>query len=324
MGQTERVMDILYQLSRDGGKVTLRQMAERYSVSERQISRDIEYIRDRVLPEDGMLVFDRGIMAYRLADGSVLSSWRENILVSLAMMNAASEGVVGREALSSAIPQGMRTILNRIDYRSAARSRISEERFLSVIFDAFERGKGLIIRYRKTPDDPAEDRDTDPLRLVNYQGIWYLLAYDHTRHGVRTFRLSRAETVFLSLRDASSHDKDHVDELLSSSYGMFIGNGDAEVYTMRFSYEAGIRVSSELWHEEQKGRWVGDEYELSLPVSSPVEILSRLLSFGDEAYPVSPEDFVDLYWRTIVRMASKDRAKSDRNGKQSDGKQHSL
>ncbi len=40
MSQTERVFDILYQLSRENGKVKLKDIAERYEVSTRQIARD--------------------------------------------------------------------------------------------------------------------------------------------------------------------------------------------------------------------------------------------------------------------------------------------
>ncbi len=309
MSQTERVFDILYQLSRENGSIRLSDIADRYEISTRQAGRDIEYVRYRILPDPEMIVYDRKLMAYRLAAGEdILSGWREQMLVSFAVMGAMAGSMVGKDEIDSALPQSMRRILSHIDYRTPVRSHGEDEKWLSPVFEAFDKGLSLYIVYRKTPDSAAEERHADPLKLVNYQGFWYLLAYDRGRHGIRTFRLSRAEKVEVSpQRQVSSNMA--IDNLLEASYGIFIGPDEPEWYTMRFSGDAGIRVSSEVWHPEQKGRWIDGSYELSIPAASPVELLARLLSFGSEAEPVAPESFCREYWNTVSRMAG--RAESD-------------
>lgn len=312
MSQTERVLDILYQLSRDDGSIRLSDIAERYEVSLRQAGRDIEYVRYRIMPSPEMLIYDRQKHAYRLCDGAdVLSGWRENMLISFAVMSDMAGSALGRTEIDNALPLSMRKILSHIDYRTPVRSYGDDERHLAAVFEAFEKGRGLIIRYRKTPDSETENRDVDPLKLINYQGFWYLLGYDFSRKGIRTFRLSRAESVIVSLRNASVYDGNEVDDILDSSYGMFIGENPkgALWYTMRFSSSAAVRVSSEIWHSGQKGRWDGNEYELSIPASSPVEVISRLLSYGSDAYPVSPDSFVEAYGEIVREMAEKCSAK---------------
>ena len=312
MSQTERVFDILYQLSKENGSIKLRDISERYEVTERQAARDIEYIRYRIMTSPDLLVFDRGIMAYRLAkDSDVLSGWRENMLVSFAVMGSMTGNLAGKNEINSALPLSMRRILSHIDYRTPVRSYGDDERFLSPIFEAFDRNKEVIIEYRKTPEAVAEKREVDPLRLVNYQGFWYLLGYDRKKKGNRTFRLSRAESVVVAIREALPHDDKEIEEILDSSYGIFLGHGedDPEWYTMRFCGDAAIRVSSEVWHDDQKSRWVGEEYELSVPASSPVEIQSRLLSFASDAYPLSPDSFVRTYWEAVEAMALRRKGK---------------
>ena len=308
MSQTERVFDILYQLSRDGGSIKLKDIAERYEVSERQAARDIEYVRYMIMPSPDMIVFDRKIMAYCMKPGSdTLSGWRESMLVSFAVMGTMTDKLAGKNEIDNSLPLSMRKILSHIDYRTPVRSYGDEERFLSPIFEAFDKNRLLIIDYRKTAESKAERREVDPLRLVNYQGFWYLLAFDRRRKGIRTFRLSRAEKVLVSFSEALPHDEGEVDAILDPSYGIFLGKSEENPawYTMRFTGEAALRVSSEIWHDEQKGRWKGNVYELSIPAASPVELKAKLLSFGDEAYPVSPESFVQDYWQTIERMSAR-------------------
>ena len=302
MSQTERVFDILYHLSAENGTITLSEIMERYGISRRQAVRDIEYVRTRILPSPEDLIYDWKRRAYRLSeDAETLTYWRENMIVSLSIYNTAAGGAAAHQALEDTLPEAMRRILGHIDYRTQVRSRIDDERWLSPIFTAFDRKCMLRVRYRKSPDSASEDRIVNPLRLVNYQNVWYLIAYDVKRKGVRTFRLSRAEAVFTEDSAAPDYDESEISNLLDSAYGIFLSD-DTELYTMRFSGGAAARVSSEIWHEKQKTRWIGDEYELSLPAASSVELLSRLLSYGDEAYPVAPESFVKEYSDTVHRM----------------------
>ncbi len=301
MSQTERVFDILYQLSRENGKVKLKDIAERYEVSTRQIARDIEYIRYRIMPDDNMIVFDRKIMAYRLVDGvDILSGWREGMIVSMSAMSAMTGNLIGNNEIENALPLSMRKILSHVDYRTPVRGYGDDEKWLSLIFETFENSSALIIRYRKTPDSAAEDRFVDPLKLVNYQGAWYLLGYDREKKAMRTFRLSRAESVLIADAPSEEHNAEEVQLLLDSSYGIFIGS--ETWYTMMFCGDAAVRVSAELWHDEQKGRWIGEKYELSVPAGGFIELRSRLLSYGKEAYPVAPHDFVDSYWNEVAQM----------------------
>ena len=199
MSQTERVFDILYQLSKSGGNITLKTIAEHYGVSTRQAARDIEYVRYRIMPDPENIIFDRKRRVYRLNDDvSILSRWREDMLVSFAVLRAMSGSAVGKNEIDNNLPLSMRNILSHIDYRVPVKSRGEDEVWLSVVFEAFEKDRSVVIHYRKTPESEMEIRHADPLKLVNYQGFWYLFSYDRDRRALRTFRLSRAEKVLIA------------------------------------------------------------------------------------------------------------------------------
>ena len=112
-------------------------------------------------------------------------------------------------------------------------------------YSQHDKHRGIIIRYRKSPDSESEDRDVDPLRLVNYQNAWYLIGYDLNRKDLRTFRLSRVEKIIIADRKADEHDEKNLDDILDSSYGIFLSDS-SEIFTMRFRGGAILYLRSPL------------------------------------------------------------------------------
>ncbi len=54
------------------------------------------------------------------------------------------------------------------------------------------------IHYRSTSSPHAEPRDIDPYALVHRWGWWYVVAYCHLRHEMRSFRVDRIDHLSLS------------------------------------------------------------------------------------------------------------------------------
>ena len=309
MSQTERIFDILYRLSREGGCVRLADISERFGISTRQAGRDIEYIRDRVLPDSSSLIYDRSIRAYRIGDDAgILSSWRERMILSLALYDASASGTPGGHEISSSIPSSMRKVLSHVEYRENRRSLLGDERFIGSIIRAFDEDLTLELIYHKQGDNEGERRLVEPLRLINYESAWYLLSYDTGRRAVRTFRLSRVESLSVIGRKAARRSEEEIDRIAKGAYGIFMTSSVPEEYTMRFTGGAALSVSAEIWHDEQRGRWInGSVYELTVPAMGAKELISRVLSYGKEAVPVSPQAFVDRYWMELDAMMKRGR-----------------
>ena len=74
---------------------------------------------------------------------------------------------------------------------------------------------------------------------------------------------------------------------------------------MRF-YAVGRRiVSTQIWHPEQTviENDAEDYTELTFPASDFTEVLSKILSFGKNARPVSPPELVAL-WESEIQSLS--------------------
>jgi len=83
------------------------------------------------------------------------------------------------------------------------RSRVEEER-LRLLESAIARGHRLKLRYRGLGDEKPTDRTVDPYGLYVHGGAWYVVAHDHWRKAMRTFRTSRIEHLARATRGTAA------------------------------------------------------------------------------------------------------------------------
>jgi predicted DNA-binding transcriptional regulator YafY len=83
--------------------------------------------------------------------------------------------------------------------------------------EAIRRGRRVRLRYT-SHDGTSSVRRLDPYGLVVHCGFWYLVAHDHDREALRTFRVDRIRALKLEdgVADAPPHDFDAVTYLRSS------------------------------------------------------------------------------------------------------------
>ena len=107
---------------------------------------------------------------------------------------------------------------------------------------------------------------------------------------------------FFEFTDTSELEK--IDE---SGFGIFY-NPKAEIknYTMRFYDNIAYIVSLQVWHKNQSGRWIDDDtFELTVPATNDIELVSKVLSYGVKAEPIAPEEFVENYKNEIKTLKDK-------------------
>ena len=211
------------------------------------------------------------------------------------------------DRLLELVPPSLRDAEGAIRYQLPAYEPADIEKLVLMV-RALSDSRCLDIAYRDAKGRSSA-RKVEILRLVNYAGSWYCVAYDRSKAELRTFRLSRLARASLSKDKADTRiDQAEVERFLGSSYGMFKGSGDKKA-TMRFYGRALPIVQGELWHPDQErsegiDRDRGNYIELSVPVSRWEEILGRVLRFGADAEPVSPAVFRELWKEEIARMAA--------------------
>ncbi|WP_206789176.1 YafY family protein [Amycolatopsis sp. MtRt-6] len=178
------------------------ELAGRLEVSERTLRRDVDRLRELGYPVLATRGTDGG---YQLAPGAVLPPLvlddEEAVALAVGMGDAAQSGVAGIEdAAVRALTKVVRVLPPRLRARvdavramtvsPTATGPIVAAGVLTVVAQACRDEERLRFGYAARGAAPAE-REVEPHRLVPQGGRWYLVAYDLTRHGWRSFRLDR-------------------------------------------------------------------------------------------------------------------------------------
>lgn len=311
MSALERIFYIDQRI-REQGSVRLKEVEERFEISDRQVKRDIEYLRDRLdapIKWDASgrrYVYEKPWRGLEFADEKALLFYvfARAAAGTLAYVPLAEAGPL--DELLTLVPEALRPLADDLRYELPEFEPASVET-LAVLMRAIHENRQVEASYRDVEGRESE-RTIEPQRLVNYAGTWYCVAFDPDRGALRTFKLSRFERATLCHRRAACPlTREEVDRFLDSSYGMFKGSGDRRA-VMRFYGAAREIVRSEVWHPEQaraEGRdeQRGEYIELSVPSSSYDELLGRVLRFGANAEAVAPDDFRERWVAEIKRMA---------------------
>lgn len=297
MSQTERIFYIIDQLM-EKGRFRRDEVARHFEVSQKQIWRDKEYLRDRCpLPCGNLdIVYDRSVRAYVLTAEAAehLIQWRAE--ASLSFAKSKQEG---KQNLSESTMVASDAAY--ITYKSYAKEHFSPSVY-DRIMNAMKNGKRIKLHYPTSKKHPI--RVVEPLRLINYGEIWYLIA--NVSGKLLTYSLSRIEDVEIEEDDIEFSDSERLQSLLDG-YGIYSDELASREYVINFYSWAIPIVAAQLWQKDQKLSLSSDgkTLELRLPISNHTELLSRILFYGDAAEPIAPDDFVSEYRIKCREMAKR-------------------
>jgi predicted DNA-binding transcriptional regulator YafY len=179
----------------------------------------------------------------------------------------------------------------------AHRIRIFQQAARPTDLDQFRRIAGAVIQrsqirvlYHGRERDKTTERTVSPQRLVYYRSNWYLDAWCHLRHGMRTFSCDRLHLVEQFETSAKEIDEHSLDEHFAKTYGIFAG-APKHTAILRFSPSAARWVADEHWHPDQQGKVLEDGgYELHIPYSDPRELVMDILKYGDDVEVMEPRE----------------------------------
>lgn len=290
----------------EDGRLNYSYIREKYEISNREFRRDIEFLRERLtdigyLDRFSTIEYFRGRdKNYYIYNGDkpLLNEAFVNSTIAEALSRAATnplkdqfEGIGGTHKDEDKPVRYMYTALEKVNYS-----------IFTTLVNAIKERRVLRLRYVNSNNKETEIF-INPMLLINYSQIWYLRA--ETEYGnIRTYSLSRIKEV----KNTDRHfiyNKEKLDKS-EGSYGIFSSTKDRpKWYTMRFFDVAANIISNQIWHKEQKGRWVDDNtYQISIPAVSDVEVMAKMLSFQPHSEPVAPEEFVEKY-RAIISASYK-------------------
>lgn len=188
--------------------------------------------------------------------------------------------------------------LNLTDVGQAISFRTSAEPILDLeIFDALARAvaqrRQLELDYRKPGAGQSESRVVDPYHLANVNGEWFLFAYDHARKDIRKFVPARIRAATPTGRTFERSEKFSIEKQLRNSFGVHSGEGEHDV-VIRFNARAADYIREKKWHDSQQLRELKNGgVELTLKLSSLIEIERWILSWGGDARVVRPRKLAE-------------------------------
>jgi predicted DNA-binding transcriptional regulator YafY len=313
MSQTERIFYI-DRMIREHGGVSARQICDKFEVSSRQAKRDIEYLRERL---DAPIVWSHRRLRYEyLEPWNGLRFADETSFFAFAFLRAildryAYVPVVSEETtklLKEKIGGRYISISDKVLYELPDMETIDGEVAFTMC-QALLNNSALDISYIDAKGESSQRRII-PLRLINYAGKWYCIAFDSKSMELRTFSISRMDNVRAAGAPCFAIPSDDaIETYISSSYGIFKGEV-LGIATLRFFRGAARAIRIQQWHKDQiidpvPDATDPDAIDLSLPVHDWTEILGRALRCGSNCEVLGPPEFRKLWEEEIKRMVEK-------------------
>jgi predicted DNA-binding transcriptional regulator YafY len=298
----QRMLQIHHAIQ-SGTYPTASRLAVDLEVSPKSIYRDLEFMRDRL---DLPLKYNAKRCGYEYtAEVSAFPTLQisEGELISLVVAEKALEQYRGTsfekplvsafKKIAASLPETIS--VNLADWGQTISFRTSAEPILDLgVFDslakATARRQQLNLLYRKPGQQEAELRKVDPYHLANINGEWFLFAYCHMRKDIRTFVPARIQRITPTGESFARPHGFSLQRRLRDSFGVHSAQGEFQI-RIRFHEIVADYIREKKWHPSQLLRELPDGgLELSLKLSSLVEIQRWVLGWGGYAVVIEPPD----------------------------------
>lgn len=289
------------------------QLAYDFEVSVSTISRDIEYMKNRL---DAPIEYDakqRGYYyktRYDLPTNLVSSkdlvalSYAKNLLEQFngtpiydEISDIINFLVDSQENCSSqllqriATPPRAKILLNQKDWK--------------LLLVALNQNSIIEFDYTGRWKSEKTHRRVHPYQILIDDGVCYLFGFSEERKGERLFVISRMEKIYITKDTFELPENfEFSSRCKGGRFGAFKGNGKAEKVKVEFYDDAREWVKERIWADNQKIE--EDEYATTITFNSNQtdEVLHWILSQGHNAKPLEPEWLVDQ-WKFHIKQMSK-------------------
>jgi predicted DNA-binding transcriptional regulator YafY len=293
----------IHQALQSGGYPNASRLAIELEVSTKSVHRDLEFMRERLqlpLEWDGSrngYFYTESVTAFptlQITEGEVLALVvAEKALQQYRGTSFEKPLLSAIQKMEQALPDTISLSLSEIDQTISFRTRaepILNLEVFDVLAKATAARQQLELTYRKPGHQQAEQRLVDPYHLANINGEWYLFGFDHLRKDIRTFVPARIKAIRQTGRSFTRSQKFSLEKRLRDSFGVHSGQGEFDVL-IRFSAAVADYIREKKWHASQELKNLSNGgVELSLRLSSLVEVQRWILSWAGNAQVVAPEE----------------------------------
>ncbi|MBC2605636.1 helix-turn-helix transcriptional regulator [Pelagicoccus albus] len=278
-------------------------LSKQMEVSTKTISRDIDFMRDRMLLPVDYDAIQHGFYYTREVQSLPTIDISEGELLALSIARKAMDHYKGtpfERPLSNAlnklaanlpdtITANLDELSESISFRQGRSSQIDDtilNAFTRSVLDKTEIG----FVYRKLGAKTGESRTLKTYHLTNFLGKWYAIGLDSKRQAIRTFLLNRVESAELRSETFSVPKSFSADDYLGSSFGIYSPVGDHDI-KVHFQNPISEYIAENTWHPSQSVEYHKDgTVTIGFKLSNLTEVTSWILSWGANAKVVQPKE----------------------------------
>ena len=284
-----------------------RSLMEEFELSRATAHRDISYLRDRLLAP---IEFNPGRKGFYYTENDFSLPFEDSpkILFLMGLLNKmADEAGLGNlpemkkleKRLGQLIAPGYEQLMDNILCQWIEVETLTPSIFETII-EAVLNERLLDVEYHSAKGKTS-NRTLEPLRLINYQGRWYLLAYCSLRKDHRLFHMAR---IAHARTGKKRSEPQHLapTSFLDDAFGIFTGKTRYHA-KIEFTGTAAELVRRQYWHEKQTIKEGKNTIILSLPVNDDREIIMKILQYGSRATVLEPESLRVRVREEITKMS---------------------
>jgi proteasome accessory factor C len=175
---------------------------------------------------------------------------------------------------------------------------------ISVIERSIKNILNLKIEYYSASRDALTSREIQPYMLINYLGLWYLIAYCMERDDYRFFRCDRIKNITETTKKYEKRSDFDPEQYLDGEPFGFERKYPDDMLVLRFKKRISSQVMEEFPHGDIKLLKSGDIL-VRIPLRNPRWLMARLRKHQDNVKVISPENFKDALlksYRSILEM----------------------
>ena len=162
---------------------------------------------------------------------------------------------------------------------------------LTGIMEAMTECCEINVEYRKYNSAKSEALTLKPYAVKEYAKRWYLIAYCIERQGLRVYGLDRIISLECTEKKFKMPKNFDVDELFSTSFGIYLPEGKARTITFRTSErEANFLRDLPLHKSQEEIKKEGDSVTFSIFVCPDRNLIMEFCKYGSRIEVLSPEE----------------------------------
>lgn len=312
-----RILEMVWLISREPRRWTRAALAERFEISERMVTDDIQLIRHGLV-FDLQAAYGQGYYFTSLPSLPAVSySLPEALALILAAQSARQLSGISQSDLAAAIarlnaviPDELREMVERLGAGAPPVPEDDRRQYLlATVSQAISTRHQLHIGYAAASrNGAATERTIDPYAIVPYLRSWHMIGYCHLREDMRVFKLDRISEIE-TLRSSFEPDSDFdLAAFLGEGWGLIRGlDAPIEQVELIFDQPAARWVAEEHWHASQQLEWLpGDRLRFQVKIQITPEFQRWVFRYGRQVEIISPVHLRD--WMRAEARAVIDRA----------------